>query len=355
MNDFLAQWGWRPLFDEDADIYRAQGCVPARVILEHKHMYRIVSENGEYLAEVTGKFRYQADGREDFPAVGDWVMANLRESDGRATIRGLLPRFSKFSRKVAGAVTEEQIVAVNVDTIFLVQALNQDFNLRRLERYLILAWESGANPVVILSKADLCEERDELMAQVHMVAAGVPVHAVSALDGIGLEELAPYIGKGKTVALMGSSGVGKSTLINRLIGHEAMDTGGIREDDGRGRHTTTHRELLLLPDGGLLLDTPGMRELQLWDADQGISTGFADVETLSGQCRFHNCSHNREPGCAVQAALQDGTLEEERYNSYLKLQKELAYLARKEDKQLQLQEKTKWKQIHKQMRTHKPR
>ncbi|WP_397334026.1 ribosome small subunit-dependent GTPase A [Paenibacillus sp. YN15] len=355
MNDFLTQWGWRPLFDEEANICRAQGCVPARVILEHKHLYRIVSESGEFLAEVTGKFRYEADGREDFPAVGDWVMASLRESDGRATIRGLLPRFSKFSRKVAGAVTEEQIVAVNVDTIFLVQALNQDFNLRRLERYLILAWESGANPVVILSKADLCEDRDELLAQVHNVAAGVPVHAVSALDGIGLEELHPYIGQGKTVALMGSSGVGKSTLINRLIGREAMDTGGIREDDGRGRHTTTHRELLLLPDGGLLLDTPGMRELQLWDADQGISTGFADVETLSGQCRFHNCSHNREPGCAVQAALEDGTLEEERYNSYLKLQKELAYLARKEDRQLQLQEKSKWKQIHKQMRSHKPR
>lgn len=355
MNTFLTQWGWRPFFDRAAEPYLEEGCSPARVILEHTHMYRIVAEQGDFLAEVTGKLRYQADGREDFPAVGDWVMAGIRVGEGRATIRGILPRFSKFSRKVAGAVTGEQIVAVNVDTVFLVQALNQDFNIRRLERYLILAWESGANPVIILSKADLCPDRDELLAEVHKVAAGVDIHAVSAVDGTGLEPLHAYVGTGRTVALLGSSGVGKSTLINRLLGQDIMDTGSIREDDGRGRHTTTHRELLLLPEGGLLLDTPGMRELQLWDADQGISTGFADVEDIAGQCRFHDCTHNGEPGCAVRTALEEGTLQEDRYNSYLKLQKELAWLARKEDKQLQQQEKAKWKQIHKQLRHHKPR
>lgn len=355
MTDVLKDWGWRPFFEAAMTPYLAEGCVPGRVVLEHKHIYRVVTAYGDMLAEVTGKLRFQASGREDFPAVGDWVAASVRPEEGRATIHGVLPRFSKFSRKAAGATTEEQIVAVNVDTVFLVQALNQDFNIRRLERYLILAWESGANPVVILSKADLCEDTEEKLSQVFGAAAGVPVHAVSAIDGTGIEAVKPYVRHGQTVALLGSSGVGKSTLINRLYGSEVQDTGGIREDDGRGRHTTTHRELLLLPEGGLLLDTPGMRELQLWDADEGISAGFRDVESLAGECRFHDCTHGKEPGCAIQAALRNGTLDEDRYQSYLKLQRELAYLARKEDVRLQLQEKAKWKQIHKQLRTIKPR
>lgn len=349
------QWGWRSLFEEAMTPYRADGLTAGRVILEHKQMYRIMTEHGEMLAEVSGKLRFQAAGREDYPAVGDWVAAGVRPAEGRATIHAVLPRFSKFSRKVAGQVTEEQIVAVNVDTVFLVQALNQDFNVRRLERYLILAWESGANPVVILSKSDLCEDLADKLADIHHAAAGVPVHAVSALEGGGLGELAPYLRQGQTVALLGSSGVGKSTLINRLAGLQALATGSIREEDGRGRHTTTHRELLLLPEGGLLIDTPGMREIQLWDADSGLSAGFQDVEAAAAACRFQDCSHEREPGCAVRAALEDGALDAERYESYRKLQRELAYLARKEDVRLQQQEKAKWKAIHKQMRTVKPR
>jgi ribosome biogenesis GTPase / thiamine phosphate phosphatase len=355
VTQLLNDWGWRPLFENAMAPYQTEGCVPGRVVLEHKHMYRVMTAYGEVLAEVSGKLRFQATGREDYPAVGDWVAASVREAEGRATIHGVLPRFSKFSRKAAGNTTEEQIVAVNVDTVFLVQALNQDFNIRRLERYLILAWESGANPVIILSKADLCDDTEEKLSQVYSAAAGVSVHAVSSVDGTGIEALKPYVGHGSTVALLGSSGVGKSTLINRLYGKEVQDTGGIREEDGRGRHTTTHRELILLPEGGLLIDTPGMRELQLWDADEGISAGFQDVESLTSECRFHDCTHGKEPGCAVQAALKNGTLDNERYQSYLKLQRELAYLARKEDVHLRLQEKAKWKQLHMQMRSNKPR
>ncbi|MDF2927660.1 MAG: rsgA [Paenibacillaceae bacterium] len=355
MNEQLKQWGWRPFFEDAMAPYLAEGYVPGRVVLEHKHIYRIITAYGEVLGEVSGKLRFQAAGREDYPAVGDWVAISVREAEGRGTIHGLLPRFSKFSRKTAGAVTEEQIVAVNVDTVFLVQALNQDFNIRRLERYLILAWESGAAPVIVLSKADMCLDTEDKLAQVYAAAAGVPVHAVSALEGSGIGQLAPYIQSGKTAALLGSSGVGKSTLINRLMGSEVQDTGEIRSDDGRGRHTTTHRELLLLPQGGLLVDTPGMRELQLWEADEGLSAGFTDVESLAGQCRFHDCNHHNEPGCAVQEALRSGALDEERYQSYLKLRRELAYLARKEDVRLQLQEKAKWKHVHKQMRSIKPR
>ncbi|WP_438448647.1 ribosome small subunit-dependent GTPase A [Gorillibacterium sp. sgz5001074] len=351
----LELWGWRSLFEASMAPYRTEGWTAGRVVLEHKHLYRVMTEHGELLAEISGKLRFQASGREDYPAVGDWVVVDARPSEGRATIHAILPRFSKFSRKVAGQVTEEQIVAVNVDTVFLVQALNQDFNVRRLERYLVLAWESGANPVVILSKADLCADLEEKLAEIHQTAVGVPVHAVSALEGEGLGELAAYVRPGQTVALLGSSGVGKSTLINRMAGQEVLATGDIREEDGRGRHTTTHRELLLLPEGGLLIDTPGMREIQLWEADSGLSAGFQDVEAAAEGCRFHNCSHEREPGCAVRAALEDGTLDADRYESYRKLQKELAFLARKEDVRLQQQEKAKWKAVNKQMRSVKPR
>lgn len=275
-----------------------------------------------------------------------------READSRAIIHGILPRTSKFSRKQAGFVTDEQIVAANVDTVFLVAALNQDFNVRRLERYLILAWESGANPVIVLTKADLCGEgeRREKVAEAEQAAMGVPVHMISAAIGEGLGSLAPYFGEGQTVALLGSSGVGKSTLVNALYGEAIMNVKEIREDDDKGRHTTTHRELVPLPGGGVLIDTPGMRELQLWHAEEGLGQGFRDVEQLAAGCRFDDCGHGNEPGCAVQEALRSGALPADRYDSYLKLQRELAYLARKEDKALQLKEKKRWKKINSDMR-----
>lgn len=342
----LEEMGWNPHFAEHFAPYAEQGYSVGRITLEHKRIYRVISEHGELLGEVTGKLRYEATGREDFPAVGDWVVISPREQEKKATIHAVLPRKSKFSRKAAGEAVEEQIVAANVDTVFLVNALNNDFNVRRIERYLILAWESGATPVIVLSKADLCEDREARVAEVESVAIGVPVHVVSAERGEGLEQLASYLRKGQTIALMGSSGVGKSTLINKLSGTDAQRVSEVREGDDRGRHTTTHRELFLLPGGALMIDTLRMRELQLWDASDGFQGAFEDIEELAAACRFHDCQHNREPGCAIQAALADGSLDRGRYASYQKLQRELAHLARKEDVRLQAAERNKWKQIN---------
>jgi ribosome biogenesis GTPase len=345
----LEQLGWKSFFDEHFASYAEQGYTVGRVALEHKHIYRVCTENGDVLAEIAGKMRFNATGREDYPAVGDWVVLSERAGEGKAIIHAVLPRKSKFSRKQAGNTTEEQIVASNVDTIFLVTALNQDFNVRRIERYLIMAWESGAAPVIILSKSDLCDDVAEKIAQVEAVAFGVPIHAVSSAENEGMEAVEQYLRPGHSIALMGSSGVGKSTLVNRLFGHEILATQGIREGDDKGKHTTTHRELVVRPDGGLLIDTPGMRELQLWSADEGFTDSFQDIESISEQCQFRDCQHNNEPNCAVRQALRDGTLDSGRYENYRKMQRELAYLARKEDKRAQLAEKQRWKKIHKEV------
>lgn len=349
----LEQLGWNHFFSEHFKSYQEKGYLAGRIALEHKNSYRVYTEYGELLAEISGKMNYQASGRKDYPAVGDWVMVQGRLDEGRGTIHHILPRKSKFSRKIAGETTEEQIIATNIDTVFLVNALNNDFNLRRIERYLIMAWESGANPVIILSKADLCENVEERVAQVESVAFGVPIHPISVSQGIGLEAIHIYLQPGKTIALLGSSGVGKSTLINHIGGKELLKVQEIREGDDKGRHTTTHRELILLPHGGCMIDTPGMREFQLWDSNEGINDTFKDIETLADQCFFKDCKHQDEPNCAVKMALENGTLDRGRYQNYLKLQKELAYLARKEDQKAQLAEKEKWKKINKAMRHHK--
>jgi ribosome biogenesis GTPase / thiamine phosphate phosphatase len=322
-----------------------------RVALEHKHLYRVWTEQGELLGEVSGKFSFQAEGREDYPAVGDWVVLKPRVSEGKGTITSILPRKSKFSRKMAGNTTEEQIVAANVDTVFLVNSLNEDLNLRRIERYLLLAWESGATPVIVLSKADLCPNVLGKIAEVEAVTfGGVPIVPISAELGEGLQQLEPYLLPGKTVALLGSSGVGKSTLTNRLLGQEKQVVQEIRQADDKGRHTTTHREMIMLSNGSILIDTPGMRELQLWESPDGLSETFSEIEELASTCRFRDCGHHDEPGCAVIEAIEAGQISAERLVSYQKLQKELAYLERKADKRAQAEEKRHWKNITKQVR-----
>ena len=351
----LTTLGWKPCYEEYYKPYREQGYFVGRVGEEQKETYRIFTETGEVLAQISGKMRFGASGRGDYPAVGDWVVINYAAGDDRAIIQAILPRESKFSRKAVGEATREQIVATNIDTVFLVNSLNNDFNLRRIERYITLTWESGANPVVVLSKADLCAESGQRVAEVERIALGVSVYPISSVTGAGLSELMAYFGAGRTVALLGSSGAGKSTLINRLIGEDIQKVKEVRQGDDRGRHTTTHRELIMLPQGGMIIDTPGMRELQLWGTEEGLRDTFDDVEQLALRCKFVDCEHDLEPGCAVQAGLQNGDLDQARFANYLKLRRELAYLARKESKLEQLVEKEKWKKIHKALKTQKHR
>lgn len=301
------------------------GFVPGRVLAQEKDLYRIMTDQGECPAKVSGKFRYKAARISDFPAVGDFVMADHVCEDSPAVIHAVLPRKSVFIRKAAGTSQSEQIVAANIDTVFLCMALNNDFNLRRLERYLSIAWESGAAPVIVLTKTDLCDNLEEKRLAVESVAFGVDILETTAMENDGIRQILPYLQKGKTSAFIGSSGVGKSTLINCLLGEEILATGGLRNDD-KGHHTTTHRELLFLPGGGMVIDTPGMRELGMWDAEDGIDRAFADIEELSQQCRFRDCTHTSEPGCAVRRALEQGTLSEDRFLSYRKLKTENAYL-----------------------------
>jgi ribosome biogenesis GTPase len=338
----LQDLGWTDSHTTDFEPHAAAGHAPARVAAQHRGAYVLFSELGELRAENAGRLAHEAVGAGALPAVGDWVAAAVRPDEGAATIHAVLPRRTSFSRKVALKASEEQVLAANVDAVFLVMSLNEDFNLRRLERYLTTAWESGAKPVIVLTKTDLCPDYELRVLEVEAVAFGVPVRAISNLTGDGLDLVRGHLAQGRTIALLGSSGVGKSTLVNTLAGEELLATREIREDDGEGRHTTTHRQLVVLPDGGLVLDTPGLRELQLWESSDGLSETFGDVEELAAQCRFSDCAHRTEPGCAVQAALEDETLPFDRWASYKKLQRELAHLERRLDKRLQSEERKRW-------------
>ena len=328
----LAQLGWTPALEEQFAPHAGDGLEPARVAVEHRGAYAVYTARGERSAELSGRLRHAAEERGDLPAVGDWVAVT---STDPALVQAVLPRRTKFSRMAANdhGQTIEQVVAANVDTVFLTAGLDGDLNIRRLERYLTLGWESGASPVVVLTKADLCPDVEAEVLEVESVAVGVPVHAVSNVTGDGAEALRPYFAEGRTVAALGSSGVGKSSLVNRLAGEELMAVGELRAD-GKGRHTTTNRQLLLLPGGGLYLDTPGMREIRLWESDEGLDSAFEDVAAAAAKCRFADCAHQAEPDCGVRAALADGTLQRERYESWRKLENELRWLAVRQDGRL---------------------
>ena len=315
----------------------------ARVISQEKGIYKIQSGTAVKLAEISGKYQYETQTVSDYPAVGDYVIAMWPEDDSNAVITGLFPRKSCFIRKAAGVGKQEQVVAANIDTVFICMSLNNNFNIRRLERYLSAAYESGAAPVVVLTKSDLCCDVQSKIGEAQNAAPGVDVLAISSLDE-DYEAVVNYILPGKTVAFIGSSGVGKSTLINKLTGTDSIATREIGNDD-KGRHTTTHRELIQLPNGAFVIDTPGMRELGMWDSGDGIDTAFADIEGLSRACKYADCTHTSEPGCAVLRALADGTLDAARLASYRKLKTENDYAA---DNSRYLEAKrTKFKEIAK--------
>jgi ribosome biogenesis GTPase len=351
----LSDFGWDDSFAAHFEPHAARGLVPARVVLEHQHLYRVQTAEADLLAHVAGGMRHRAAGRHEFPAVGDWIALKPPTPGHRAVIQAILPRRSKFSRKVAGETTVEQVVAANIDTVFIVMGLDGDFSVRRVERYLITTWDGGAAPVVVLNKTDVCEDVGGAVAAVQEVAGGVPVHAISTKFDPDLSVLEPYLGHGRTVALLGSSGVGKSTIVNRLVGHDMQRTREVRASDQRGRHTTAHRQLIMLPGGALLVDTPGMRELQLWDGATGVSVVFEDVEALAPGCRFGNCLHDTEPGCAVKQAVEDGTLAEDRLESYRKLQRERRFQASRVDEKVAADRKRYEKMIGKTARDFKPR
>jgi ribosome biogenesis GTPase len=340
----LHELGWSSFFQQH--LKEQDSRIPARIIEEQRSAYRVACEIGQLHAEAAGHLRHTA-ARAELPTVGDWVLIEARFGEGRATIHEVFPRKSKFSRKVAGRETSEQIVAANIDTVFLMTSLTGDLNPRRIERYLTTVWDSGARPVLLLSKADLCDDPAALMEKIAHVTIGVPIHCVSSITGDGLDSILAYITRGQTVALLGSSGVGKSTLVNRLLGHQVQQVREIREGDGRGRHTTTARRLFILEQGGMLIDTPGMRELQLWDAGEGLSQAFADIEQIAQECRFRDCGHDSEPGCAVQSALRSRQLRSERFESYLKLRREMEHLERKQDVFARIEHNRKWKQLNK--------
>jgi ribosome biogenesis GTPase / thiamine phosphate phosphatase len=331
----LEALGWSPFFANAFEPYRHTDMLPARVAIRHHGPCVLLSELGELGGIPAGRLD-----EEELPAVGDWVAARPLPGERKALIEAVLPRRTAFTRKEAWRRTAEQVVAANVDTVFLVSAFGRDLNVRRLERYLAAAWESGAEPVIVVNKADLATDPAGDLAAVEAIAFGVPVHAVSAATGEGLEELTRYLLPGRTIALLGSSGVGKSTLVNRVSGRPVLATAETRAD-GRGRHTTTHRELVAIPGGALLLDTPGMRELQLWGTEDGLDRTFADVAALASRCRFGDCAHETEPGCAVRAALADGSLEPARWESFRKLERELHWLEVRQNARLSADERKK--------------
>ncbi|MCC6743976.1 MAG: ribosome small subunit-dependent GTPase A [Acidobacteria bacterium] len=340
--------GWRACFRDAISAHALQGNIPGRVVAQDRGVQRLVTQRGEIAASVAAGLRRNAMDRTALPAVGDWV-AVQPAGDGWSIV-AVLPRETAFVRKAAGNRAEPQVVAANVDTVFLVTGLDGDFNIRRIERYVAVARASGARPVIVLNKADVCDDLEGVVASVRSRSGGAQTVAMSAREDDPVALLAPWLVAGETVALIGSSGVGKSTIANRLLGSEALKTGAVREHDQRGVHTTTRRELVVLPGGALLIDTPGMRELSVWSDEEGIRAAFDDVAEVASGCRFSDCRHEGEPGCAVVEAIADGRMDADRFANFRALEKEAAFLETRRDANAQLAQKRKWKAIHKAMR-----
>jgi ribosome biogenesis GTPase / thiamine phosphate phosphatase len=341
----LEDLGWGPFFQDQLNNETPRAYVPARIAEEMKGAYRVYSEGGRFNASPSGRLRHEALTRDALPAVGDWVLITIRPGEQAAVIHGVLERRTKLSRKAAGERMDEQILAANIDKVFVVAALNEEFNVRRIERYLAAIWQSGAKPAVLLNKADLCDDPVAFVGRTEAIAPGVPVLATSTVTGLGLDAMRDEIGARETAVFAGSSGAGKSSLINCLLSDDRQVVRDIRAD-GKGRHTTTSRQLIVLPGGGVVIDTPGLRELGLWDVDEGLGRTFSDIGTLARECAFRDCRHTSEPGCAVRKAIEEGALPEARFASYRKLEREREFTARRQDKALELAEKKRWKRIH---------
>ena len=355
----LDSLGWNDFFENAFQSLSDADLIPGRVIRQLKKTFEIHDGRYQHRAVLAGKFFVKAGTPLDLPVVGDWVAFRGDSRKGQVMIREVLPRKSQFVRKVALENTKPQVIAANVDLVFIVTGLDRDFNLRRIERYLTLSYESGAKPVIVLNKIDLCQNADSVIQEVEAVAMGADVIAVSALADEGIEQLTHHLKKGRTVAFLGSSGVGKSTLVNLLMGRNVMEVREVRENDQRGRHTTTHREMFTLSNGAMIIDTPGLRELQLWGGGENLNQAFSDIEKLAESCRFSDCSHEREPDCAVKHAVEAGEIDEARYASYLKLKKELIYLDQRQDefgrREIRRQAKVMSKMVKRTVRDHDKR